>query len=97
MGRTLVPFSMQVDLVALRFQKFRNALRRVDQQRFDRLLLAARRQMQAGVMAAQPNPFDTMALCMLLDLQRQLDDLRRQLDEARNQDYITSEESQCKR
>jgi len=32
----------------------------------------ARRQIQAGVMASSPHPFDSMALAMLLDLQKQI-------------------------
>ncbi|MCB1174001.1 MAG: hypothetical protein KDK39_10560 [Leptospiraceae bacterium] len=52
---------------------------KTDQERLDRILRVARRQIPAGVMAAQPNPFDTMALAIMLDLQSQIDELRLEL------------------
>lgn len=73
MGRTLLPYSMQLELVEDRFQKYRRSLRRADQRVLDRLFRSARMQLQAGVLASAPNPFDSIALAMLIDLQKQVD------------------------
>jgi hypothetical protein len=79
MGRTLQPYSIQIDLVEERFNKFRRTLRREDQDIFDDLFRAARRQLQAGVMAASPNPFDSMTMSMLIELRKQHDEQSREL------------------
>ena len=70
MGRTLQPYSHLVDSIYERFRKFRKALRKEDQRSFDELMAAARSQLQVGVMASQPNPFDSMAMSMLIDLHK---------------------------
>lgn len=74
MGRTLAPYSMQIDMVLQRFGDFRRGLRKSDQAIFDRLIRFARLQLQSGVMASSPNPFDSMAMTMLLEMQKQLDE-----------------------
>ena len=65
---------MQIDMVLQRFAEFRRGLRKADQEVFDRLIRFARLQLQSGVMASSPNPFDSMAMTMLLELQKQLDE-----------------------
>lgn len=85
MGRTLQPYSIQIDLVEERFGKFRRTLRREDQLIFDQLFRHARKQLQAGVLAASPNPFDSMALSMLIELQRQLNQNQAELERLRRQ------------
>ena len=75
MGRTVMPYSMQIDRVQQRFQKFRRSLRRDDQEIFDQLFRDARRQVQAGVMAANPNPADSVFLSALIATRA---DLRKQ-------------------
>ncbi len=72
MGRTLLPYSIQIDLVEARFKEFRRGLRKKDQMVFDRLMRSARMQLQAGVMASNPNPFDSIAMSMLIELQKQI-------------------------
>ncbi|MCB1137511.1 MAG: hypothetical protein KDK23_02100 [Leptospiraceae bacterium] len=80
MGRTLQPYSNLVDNIYERFKKFRKALRKEDQRSFDTLMNAARSQLQVGVMAAQPNPFDSMSMSMLIELHKELLQLQRRLD-----------------
>ncbi|MCB1169243.1 MAG: hypothetical protein KDK25_02860 [Leptospiraceae bacterium] len=80
MGRTLQPYSNLVDNIYERFKKFRKALRKEDQRSFDMLMNAARSQLQVGVMAAQPNPFDSMSMSMLIELHKELLHLQRRLD-----------------
>ncbi|MDH4199072.1 MAG: hypothetical protein OEV66_01710 [Spirochaetia bacterium] len=81
MGRTVAPYSIKMDLVMTRFESFRNALRREDQNRFDELMRYARLQVQAGVMAQHPNAFDSMSMAMHVKLKQQIDDLAIRLNE----------------
>lgn len=84
MGRTHLPYSMQIDLVEDRLKKLRRGLRKEDQKIFDRLMRTARMQIQAGAMASSPNPFDTMALTMLIEIQRQIDAQSEQIKALQN-------------
>lgn len=77
MGRTLLAYSIQIDLVNERFKEFRRGLRKQDQKHFDTLIRYAKKQLQAGVMASSPNPFDSMAMSMFIELQRQIDELKK--------------------
>ncbi|MBU45173.1 MAG: hypothetical protein CMN76_18320 [Spirochaetaceae bacterium] len=81
MGRTLQPYSHLVDSVYERFSKFRKALRKEDRDSFDALMMAARAQLQVGVMAAQPNPFDSMAMSMMIEMHKRIIELEKRLDE----------------
>ncbi|MCE9600025.1 MAG: hypothetical protein K8S54_18840 [Spirochaetia bacterium] len=85
MGRTHLPYSMQIELIDSRFKNLRRALRKEDQKVFDRLLRYARMQVQAGAMASNPNPFDSMALTMLIEIQKQLDTNQAELSQLRQE------------
>lgn len=71
---------MQIQLVEERLKQFRNGLRKPDQELFDRLMRFAKQQLQSGVMASSPNPFDSMACAMLIELQRQIQELSARID-----------------
>lgn len=83
MGRTHLPYSMQIDLIEDRLKKLRRSLRKEDQKLFDRLIRYARMQIQAGAMASNPNPFDSMAMTMLIELQKQIDSDRKEIQNLR--------------
>lgn len=83
MGRTHLPYSMQIDLIEDRLKKLRRSLRKEDQKLFDRLIRYARMQIQAGAMASNPNPFDSMAMTMLIELQKQIDSDRKEIQTLR--------------
>lgn len=83
MGRTHLPYSVQIDLIEDRLKKLRRSLRKNDQNIFDRLIRYARMQIQAGAMASSPNPFDSMAMSMLIELQRQIDSDRIEIQKIR--------------
>jgi hypothetical protein len=83
MGRTHLPYSVQIDLIEDRLKKLRRSLRKNDQSIFDRLIRYARMQIQAGAMASSPNPFDSMAMSMLIELQRQIDSDRQEIQKIR--------------
>lgn len=72
MGRTVMPYSRAVDATGDRLDDFRRALRRDDRQIFDELIRYAKTQIQAGVMAASPNPFDSMSMIMHIQLAKKL-------------------------
>lgn len=79
MGRTVAAYSWQLEKVRDRFRKFRASLRREDQHLFDDLMLYAKLHVQAGVMAAFPNPSDPVMLSILIEQQRQLSRMKREL------------------
>ncbi len=72
MGRTLAPYSMQIEAIEARLQKFRRGLRKDDQDALDAILRSAKLQLQSGVLAASPNPFDSVALAALIEHERRL-------------------------
>jgi uncharacterized protein YydD (DUF2326 family) len=72
MGRTVLPYSFAWEEERERWRKFRRALRREDQARFDRLFEYARLHLQAGVYAANPWPLESMLLAMLLEHEKAL-------------------------
>lgn len=80
MGRTIAPYSIQLQMIEARLGKFRRALRKPDQELLDELLRFAKKHVQAGVLASNPNPNDSILLAMLIEQQRQLHELRRQVE-----------------
>lgn len=85
MGRTLAPYSMQIDAIEDRLKKFRRGLRRDDQAAFDSIMRAARYQLQSGVLAASPNPFDSVTLSALIEQERRLCAYQSEIEELRSQ------------
>jgi len=70
-----------MELVEHRFRSFRRALRREDQEIFDELMRSAKFHVQAGVLAANPNPVDSMLIAMLIEQQRSLRQLRNEVEQ----------------
>jgi hypothetical protein len=68
MGRTVTPFSIVLAEEQARFKDLRRALRKEDQRRLDELFEFARRNVQAGVMAADPDPLAPLILLMLIEM-----------------------------
>lgn len=85
MGRTIRPYSMQLEFMRERFKKFRRALRKQDQDILDELFRQAKSNVQAGVMASSPNPMDSVLLSILVEQQRQIHDLRLQIKNLQDQ------------
>jgi len=73
-GRTLPTYNMLIlqELEKDEWKRFRQALRKDDQEVFDELFIAPRTQMQAGAYASNARPFETMLLCMLIELKKEL-------------------------
>ncbi|EMJ92805.1 hypothetical protein [Leptospira alstonii] len=81
MGRTVTPYSRQMQQVESGLLEFRRGLRKPDQDIFDDLIRTAKLQVQAGVMASGPYPIDTMLLTMMIDLKKEMRRLNKELYE----------------
>lgn len=92
MGRTLAPYSMQIDAIEDRLKKFRRGLRHEDQIAFDSIMRAARYQLQSGVLAASPNPFDSVTLSALIEQERRLCEYQQAIEELQKQLQVLGRE-----
>ena len=77
MGRTVSTFRQLVDDAIARWAKFRRALRREDQEYFDRLFRRVRSYTQAATYQASDNPMEAILLSIALDQEKRLDALER--------------------
>ena len=75
MGRTVPTFRQLIDEAIARWSKFRRALRREDQEYFDRLFRRVRTYTQAATYQANDNPMETILLSIALDQEKRLDAL----------------------
>ena len=79
MGKTLPPFSQLIEAERRRWAPFKRALSKEDRATFDRLFDYAKLQVQAGVMAARPWPFETMVMIILLEQEKRIEQILKQL------------------
>lgn len=77
MGRTVPTFRQLIDDAIARWSKFRRALRREDQEYFDRLFRRVRSYTQAATYQASDNPMEAILLSIALDHEKRLDALER--------------------
>jgi hypothetical protein len=77
MGRTVPTFRQLIDDAITRWAKFRRALRREDQEYFDRLFRRVRTYTQAATYQASDNPMEAILLSIALDQEKRLDALER--------------------
>jgi len=77
MGRTVPTFRQLIDDAIVRWTKFRRALRREDQEYFDRLFRRVRTYTQAATYQASDNPMEAILLSIALDQEKRLDALER--------------------
>ena len=77
MGRTVPTFRQLIDDAMARWLKFRRALRREDQEYFDRLFRRVRSYTQAATYQASDNPMEAILLSIALDQEKRLDALER--------------------
>jgi hypothetical protein len=81
MGRTVTPFSIVLSQEETRLKKFRRALRAEDRVHFDELFEYARRNVQAAVQAASPEPMESLLLLMLVEMLKEIQALKARLTE----------------
>jgi hypothetical protein len=72
MGRTVPTFRQLIEEAAARWTKFRRALRREDQEHFDRLFHRVRCYTQAATYQCNDNPMEAILLSMALDQEKRL-------------------------
>lgn len=77
MGRTLPTFVQLVEEAAQRWKKFRRALRREDQEHFDRLFHRVRCYTQAATYQCNDNPMEAILLSIALDQEKRITALER--------------------
>lgn len=75
MGRTLPTFRQLIEEAALKWTKFRRALRREDQEYFDRLFLSIRCYVQAATYQCNDNPMEAILLSIALDQEKRISTL----------------------
>ena len=75
MGRTVHTFRQLIDDAIARWSKFRRALRREDQEYFDRLFRRVRTYTQAATYQASDNPMEAILLSIAIDQEKRLDAL----------------------
>ena len=81
MGRTVATMTQVVDQEAANFRQFRRALRKEDQEIFDRLFAAARHHAAPAAYQSHASPFEMILLAMLLELGKAVVGLQRRLAE----------------
>ena len=89
MGRTVPTFRQLIEEAAQRWSKFRRALRREDQEYFDRLFRRARCYTQAATYQCHDNPMESILLSIALDQEKRLDALERTMQQ-KEKTYATS-------
>ena len=77
MGRTVPTFTMVLQQEVDSWGKFRRALRKEDQDAMDELFRAAQLQLAGSAYAARPIPFESIAMAMMVALQRRVRELER--------------------
>jgi len=77
MGRTVPTFRQLIEDAMARWSKFRRALRREDQEYFDRVFRRVRSYTQAATYQASDNPMEAILLSIALDQEKRLDALER--------------------
>lgn len=88
MGRTVTPFSIVLSQEEARLKKFRRALRAEDRAHFDQLFEHARRNIQAAVQAAAPEPMESIFLLILIEMQKEIQELKACIGETKPKDQF---------
>jgi hypothetical protein len=71
MGKTCPTYRMLLEEEIRSWETFRRALRKEDQEAFDRLMDMVRSHASASSNAARLNPFEAMVMAALVDLARE--------------------------
>lgn len=74
-----------------RFKDFEKALRKDDREVFQELMRFAKTQIQTGVMASNPNPFDSMSLTMHIQIMKKLSSALEEIEKLKKEIAILKE------
>jgi hypothetical protein len=81
MGRTVLPFSQILEREYEEWKKFRRALRKEDQEAFDRLFDRAKLHVQAAAYTSHPWPLESILLSICLEHEKLLTEILEKLKE----------------
>jgi len=81
MGRTVLPFSQVLEREYEEWKKFRRALRKEDQEAFDRLFDRAKLHVQAAAYTSHPWPLESILLSICLEHEKLLAEILSKLKE----------------
>ncbi len=84
MGRTTLTMTQLVAQEEAFWAPFRRALRKEDQEIFDRLFAAARHHSAPAHYASHATPFDAMLMAMILETMKAVEQVRRELERLRD-------------
>ena len=73
------------------FKDFEKALRKDDREVFQELMRFAKTQIQTGVMASNPNPFDSMSLTMHIQIMKKLSSALEEIEKLKKEIAILKE------
>lgn len=82
MGKTVPPFRMVLERTVKEWEKYRKALRKDEQEAFDKLMDACRVHSSASSQASRPEPLEAMFMSILLEHQKRLDAIEEKLERA---------------
>ena len=83
MGRTVLPFSQVLEREYEKWKKFRRALRKEDQEAFDRLFDRARLHVQAAAYASHSWPLESILLSICLEHEKLISEILDKLREVK--------------
>jgi hypothetical protein len=81
MGRTVLPFSQELERQRQEMMKFRRGLRIEDQEAFDALYEQARYHAQAAVMFGDPDPILAFMLSVMIEHWKMMNTLEQRIRE----------------
>ncbi len=79
MGRTIMPYSMTIEMQRERLKKFRRALRKEDQEYLEEIFKYAKKHVQAGSYAAFPDPIIPLFLSAFIEQEKKIRELERRV------------------
>jgi hypothetical protein len=85
MGRTVLPFSQVLEREYEEWKKFRRALRKEDQEAFDRLFDRAKLHVQAAAYTSHPWPLESILLSICLEHEKMIWEILSKLKEKKSQ------------
>ncbi len=84
MGRTIMPYSMTMELQKERLKKFKRALRKEDQEYLDEIFKYAKKHVQAGSYAAFPDPIIPVFLSAFIEQEKKIRELEKKVKALEN-------------
>ncbi len=84
MGRTIMPFSMAMELQKERLKKFKRALRKEDQEYLEEIFKYAKKHVHAGSYAAFPDPIISVFLSAFIEQEKKIRELEERVKALEN-------------